>query len=135
MDASPISRREPGENSDARLAPGVADSLALGTLDAAARACGGGRSRGLLAESAWALAELVAHCGGALGRVGLAQLPVAFGLRGGLLTTADALQFLFAVVVAIGGVSELARRLGARQAPGYRAGARAATKRTQRAEV
>ena len=43
---------------------------------------------------------------------------ITCGLRptGGLLTTADALQFLFAVVVAIGGVSELARRLGARQA-------------------
>ena len=46
-------------------------SVALGTLDAAAGACGRGRGRGLLAESPWAAAELVTHRGGASRRVGL----------------------------------------------------------------
>ena len=75
----------PEKNGDARLAPGLANPVALGTLGAAAGACGGGRSRGLLAESPGAFAELVALCGGAPRRVGLARLPWPSAYGGGLL--------------------------------------------------
>src|SRR5215211_4915874 len=81
VDAPSIPRREPGENSNARLALDLADAVALGALCPAARTCVGCRSRSLLAESPWALAELGSHRGGASLRVGLARLPVAFGLR------------------------------------------------------
>src|SRR5215212_1254100 len=110
-------------------------SLALGTLDAAARACGGS-SRGLLAEPPWASAELVALCSDALGRVGTARLPVALGLR-----RQSAYHRRRPQPSLRGGGSSRrdfrapTRRLGAREASGHRAGTSAATKRTECPQV
>ena len=65
-----------------RLAPDLAHPVALGALRAAAGARGGGGGLGLLAASSWVVAGLVALRRGASRRVGLARLPLAFGLRG-----------------------------------------------------
>ena len=103
----------------------LADAVALGALCPAAKACVGCRSRSLLAESPWASAELVAHCGGASRRVGLARLPVAFGLR-----RRPAYHCRRPQPGLRGGGRDRrrfrapTRRLRARQASGYRAGAR-----------
>ena len=101
--------RNPEKNGDPRHAPGLANPLALGTLELplglAAAAVAGAfwqSHRGLL--RGWLLFAVVLLAGSVLHDY---VWPSAYG--GDVLTTADALSLAFAVVVAIGGIAELRR--------------------------
>ena len=109
MDASFNPCRGSGKGYGARHGTGLADLVALDTRGAAARARGDSRRRGLLAEPlgllrGWLLVAVVL-----LARSVLHDYlwPSAYG--GDMRTTADALSLSFAVVVAVGGISELRR--------------------------